>query len=316
MAKTKTPVSGRGSSSASSRTQRSTKKSPQRGKGSWLPWAAALVLVAIAVFALRPDASEAPAPGVAVSDPVVGGDLHSLVVDPSDPETIYVGSHQGVSVSTDAGGTWETIETLVGADAMGWAFTDEGIYVGGHPGLSVSTDAGQTFETRNEGLPNTDLHAMGAGGGVIYAASPAAGLIASTDGGQSWEVRSQEAGGAFMGKLLVDPQDPDHLIGPDMQAGATESNDGGRTWEVLGGVQGATWVSWNPTDTKDIVVTSPGSAARSGDGGKTWETIEIPEGASIVEFSSDAQTLFAAVLEAPDARIWMSTDAGQSWEET
>lgn len=283
---------------------------------TWVPWAVGLLAVAIVFVALRSGGSEAPASGTTSSQPVVGADLHSLVVDPSDPETLYIGSHQGVSVSADGGESWEVVESLNGADAMGWAFTDGAVYVGGHPGLSISTDGGATFELRNEALPNTDIHAIGAGDGVVYAASPAAGFIASTDGGESWEVRNQEVGGAFMGKILVDSEDPEHIVAPDMQAGAVESRDGGASWEALGGIQGATWVSWNPSDTDELVVVATGSAARSTDGGKTWDTMEVPTGAGIVEFSpDDPNTLYAAVHEDPNARIWTSEDGGKTWEQ-
>lgn len=281
---------------------------------SWLPWVIGVGALAIVVIAVRAGQPERPAPGVAVERPVVGNDLHSLVVDPEDPDKLYIGSHSGVSVSSDGGRTWEVVESLNGADAMGWAFTDDAIYVGGHPGIEVSTEDGETFEPRNDGLPSTDVHALGAGDEVIYAGLAGVGTFASTDGGQSWEARSEEFGGAFMGRIHVDPADDDHILGPDMQAGAVESTDGGRTWRALGGVQGAMWVSWDQGDTGHIVVTAPSSAAESRDGGETWEAFEIPEGATLVEFSPhDPDVLYAAVLEAPEASVYVSKDGGETW---
>lgn len=280
---------------------------------SWMPWVVGLGALAVVVV-LRSGQTDEPAPGVALSKPVVGADLHSLVVDPEDPDKIYIGSHQGVSLSTDGGETWEVVESLNGADAMGWAFTDDLILVGGHPGISVSTDDGKTFEQRNEGLPSTDVHALGVGDGVIYAGVAGVGTFATVDGGESWELRSEEVGSAFMGRIQVDPADGDHVLAPDMQAGAVESADGGRSWDVLGGVQGAMWVSWNPNDTDHIIVTGQGSAVESIDGGETWKPLEIPEGASIVEFSShDPEVLYAAVLEAPEASVYVSRDTGATW---
>ena len=272
------------------------------------------MVLEIVVISLRSGQTDVPAPGVAVSNPVVGGDLHSLVVDPDNPETLYIGSHQGVSVSSDGGETWEVVESLNGADAMGWAFTDDAIMVGGHPGLSVSTDGGKSFEQRNDGLPSTDVHALGAGDEVIYAGLAGVGTFASTDGGQSWEARSEQVGGAFMGRIQVDPSNDEHLLAPDMAGGAMESTDGGRTWESLGGVQGAMWVSWDENDTDHMIVTTLGSAAESIDGGEIWEPLEIPQGASIVEFSPhDPDLLFAAVLEVPEASVYVSRDGGDTW---
>ncbi|MBA2273077.1 MAG: exo-alpha-sialidase [Actinobacteria bacterium] len=279
-----------------------------------LPWAAGFAVLAIVLIVLRSGQSDAPAPGATVSKPVVGGDLHSLVVDPSDPDTLYIGSHQGVSLSTDGGETWEVVETLNGADAMGWAFTDDATLVGGHPGISVSTDGGKSFEQRNEGLPSTDVHALGAGEEVIYAGVAGMGTFASTDEGRSWGMRSVGVGGAFMGRILVDPSEDEHLIVTDMLDGAVESTDGGRTWKALGGVQDAMWVSWDEKNINHIIVSAQGSAAVSTDGGNSWEPLEIPQGASIVEFSPrDPQLLYSALLEAPEASVYVSSDGGNTW---
>jgi photosystem II stability/assembly factor-like uncharacterized protein len=283
----------------------------RRGGTAWLVPAALAAIVAVSLLGGNEDRGT---PAEPVSRPVVGGDLHSLVVDPKDPNTIYIGSHSGVSVSTDGGKTWAAEPSLDGADAMGWAFTDDLILVGGHPGLSVSTDGGSNFEPRNEGLPSTDVHALGAGRDVIYAGLAGVGTFASTDSGETWERRSEQFGGSFMGRIHVDPADDDHILAPDMTAGAVDSSDGGRTWDELGGIPGAMWVSWDRSDTDHIVVTGQGAAAESTDGGRSWQPFEIPEGASIVEFSPhDPDVLYAAVLEAPEASVYMSEDGGKTW---
>jgi photosystem II stability/assembly factor-like uncharacterized protein len=318
--------------SATKKRSGPSRPQPTRGKGKAsqrraanrrrsLPWYRRLdatsMLVAAAVIGLigfallsRGGTSEQGSP----TTPVVGGDLHSLVVDPADPSILYAGGHEAVSVSRDGGKTWTKVQSLDNADAMGWAFTDDAILVGGHPGISVSTDGGKTFEARNEGLPSTDVHALGAGTDVIYAGLAGVGTSASTDGGESWEMRSDQVGGAFMGRIQVDPSDDEHLIAPDMGAGAVESTDGGRKWDALGGIQGAMWVSWDARDTDHIIVTGQGAAAESTDGGQSWEPLETPEGASIIEFSPhDSEVLFAAVLEAPEASIYVSGDGGKTW---
>jgi len=249
--------------------------------------------------------------------PYVGGDLHSLVADPADASRLFVGGHGGVAVSTDDGATWRQITTLDGADAMGWAFTDEAILVGGHPGLFVSRDGGRTFAQENEGLPATDIHGLGAGEGVIYGASPAAGLLASTDGGESWEIRSEEAGRSFMGPILVDPEDPKRLLAPDMQVGVVESTNGGRSWRVLGGMPGAMWLTWDPQDTEHVIASGAGQAVETTDAGKTWTQIEVPTGAMAVELQpTGSGTLYAAVHEGTEAVVWLSGDGGATWKKT
>lgn len=149
---------------------------------------------------------------------------------------------------------------------------------------------------------------------MVYAGLAGTGTAASTDGGQTWEMRSDAAGGSFMGAIRVDPKDPEHLLAPDMENGVVESRNGGRHWEALGTPGGVMWVSWDPKDTDHIVATAPEGALESIDGGVTWREIDVPPGTSIVEMDlKQSSKLYAAVLEAPEAAIFVSTDAGSSW---
>lgn len=288
-------------------------KGPRFRRPPWYrrlaPWLVMAAVAAIGIVILLPNGDGEEGGG----GPRVGGDLHSLVVDPASGE-LFVGGHSGVAASGDRAQTWRQIDSLDGADAMGWAFIEDSILVGGHPGLFVSTDGGATFEPRNEGLPATDIHGLGGDGSTLFAASPQVGVLASGDGGETWDVVTDQAGQSFMGRILVEPDDPQHLVAPDMQAGATESTDGGRTWSALGGVPGAMWVSWETANTDHLIVTGMGSAAESSDGGETWTDLEIPSGASVVEVDpTDPSILYAGVLKGEMAEIWKSMDAGRSW---
>ncbi|MEX0985596.1 MAG: hypothetical protein WD096_11205 [Actinomycetota bacterium] len=298
-------------------TPRSGRKPPHGRAGGtpspyvWLIVAFIAAVVAGLVWVNRPGGSDT----TGASAPYTGGDLHSFVSVPGEAGRLYVGGHQAVSASSDGGATWVPVNTLEDADAMGWAFLDGAIWMGGHPGLEVSTDGGRTFEQRNDGLPATDIHALGGMGSTLYAASPAAGFLASTDGGATWEIRNPGVGQSFMGAMLVDPSNPDRILAPDMGAGAVESIDGGRTWRALGGVPGAMSVSWDLTDTDVIVVTGSGNAALSRDGGASWRDLPIPAGASIVQIdTNDPDTWYAATwMEDGTVDLSRSTDGGSTW---
>ncbi len=289
---------------------------PRRPRPSWLArngwWLAvcAVVLLGAGVLIGRDDSQPTSPPRAAV----VGGDLHSLVVDPANPERLFVGGHQAVATSPDGGRSWQAVSSLESADAMGWAFTADAVYVSGHPGLSRSSDGGQSFQRHNQGLPDTDVHAFGAGGGVLYGASPSAGVFASTDGGRSWQVRSEEAGPGFFGRILVDPDDPGQLTAADARSGPVQSSDGGRSWRKLGGLRAATWVSQAGPDTRALVASGPTGASRSADGGRSWSPVNLPEGALLVEGSAtNPELLYAAAHQGSTARVWVSRDGGRTW---
>lgn len=243
-----------------------------------------------------------------------GGDFHSLVADPSTPNRIMVGGHEGVAVSADGGGSWEGIESLQNADAMGWGFDGDEVYLGGHPGLKASTDGGRMFTERNKGLPATDIHSLGAGGGSLYAGLPV-GFSVSTDGGRSWEVRNAEAARSFMGRILVDPSDPQRLLAPDMARGVVESRDGGKSWRSLGGPEGVSWISWDPSATR-IIASGAGGVAESRDRGATWSDLDVPAGTGLVEVNPQVpQMLYAGILDGNRVSIQVSRDGGATWTQ-
>jgi photosystem II stability/assembly factor-like uncharacterized protein len=270
---------------------------------------AAVVVAVLIVVALVVSAKSGTSTGSSSVQPTVGGDLHSLIVDPANPNHLFVGGHQAVATSTNAGKTWHQVGSLDNADAMAWGYTSTAMFVSGHPGLNRSDDGGHTFRQVNGGLPDTDVHAFGAGSTTLYGASPNVGVFASIDDGKTWSVRSSEIGRSFMGRILIGPDDQ-HLLAPDGNVGVAESTDGGRTWVRTGPLPSAMWLSRSGTT---VLASGPAGAAQSTDDGKHWSALSLPDGASIVEASSVTATFFAAGLDGTTARIWVSHDGGGHW---
>jgi hypothetical protein len=79
----------------------------------------AFAIVAAAVGAILLSANPGNQDFGKVERPYVGGDLHSLAVDPNNPDRVVVCGHESGAVSDDSGKTWTQASGIEGADAMG-----------------------------------------------------------------------------------------------------------------------------------------------------------------------------------------------------
>jgi len=182
--------------------------------------------------------------------------------------------------------------------------------VSGHPGLNRSLDGGATFELRNDGLLDTDVHAFGAAGDILYAAGPGLGVAVSANGGTTWATVSAGTGASFFGRILVDPSDTQHVVAADVQQGVMESRDGGQTWVALG-TQPTSWVS-SGDGLATIYASGGPTAQRSTDGGVTWQSLTLPPDASLVEAGADG-ALYSGVHDGNAVTVWFSADDGATW---
>ena len=287
---------------------RAERDARRRRVRNWGIGVVALAAAALVIALVVRNGDDTPA--ASAEEPVVGGDLHTVfAVD----DALYVGGHARAAVSDDNGKSWQDISDLEGADAMGWAASGDTLLAGGHPGLYRSTDGGATFEQLSESSAVPDVHALGGAGDVVYLASTQVGVMASTDGGTTWQVRNADAGRSFMGTILVDPEDTDRLIAPDMSGALATSKDGGRTWTSLGGPEGAMAAAWNPGNTEEIIAAGMQGAERSTDGGDTWTPVELPSGTTTISYAPDGNTIYAGVLSGEQAIVYRSTDDGTNW---
>ena len=280
------------------------------------------VLAAVTLVALAGAYAFISAGSAAGGRPYVGGDLHSLVVDPSNADRVLVGGHDGGAISTDAGQSWQPAAGLKGADPMGWAIDPSDptkMYVGGHPGFFRSEDGGKTWWQDNGGLPGTDIHGLGIdpqNPHILYAFVAGRGIYQSADSGRRWELVNAEK--AIMGPILVDPRQPSTLYLAETRGGFQMSADGGKTWEQLGLIPGgmAMWVAQDQR-APDTFFAANGRVLKSTDGGKSWQPVGggIAGNVSTVAVApSDSRIVYAGVLEGSSARVFRSEDGGASWQ--
>ena len=194
--------------------------------------------------------------------------IHRIIIDPIDPNTLYVGvqgvawgasSERGVFKTVNKGETWEKIlyvDEFTGvADmvmdpsnpskiiAAVWEFRRWPWFFksgGNSSGLYITYDAGKTWEQKTSfhGLPQGEWGRIGlalapSNPEVIYALIEAkeTALYRSNNGGENWFlVTKQNVGNRpfYYADIYVDPKNPERLY--NLWSIVTVSNDGGRTF--------------------------------------------------------------------------------------
>src|SRR5690606_22732052 len=182
----------------------------------------------------------------------VGGRTRSLLIDPTDPSTMWAGAvGGGIWVSHDRGGTWQPIDDRMSRLSIAclamdpndpnllYAGTGEGTYNGDAipgDGIHRSTDRGRTWTL----LPATAAFEFTNGIAVssmnpnLILAATRGGIRRTTDGGATWTVVHAATNSL---QVLFDPNDPSKAIAHAMDRGpdhhrALRSTDAGATWTV------------------------------------------------------------------------------------
>jgi photosystem II stability/assembly factor-like uncharacterized protein len=239
-------------------------------------------------------------------------DYHSLLVDPSDPRRLLLGTHVGLFVSGDGGRHW-AFDGLSNDDAMNLARPPgQTIWLAGHNVFKKSSDGGKTWsDLRPAGLPSLDIHGFAVDPRhpkTLYAAVAGQGLYRSRNGGRSFSLASHQVGGNVMALAAL----PDgRILAGDTQQGLLESRDGGVSWKprLRAQVMG---IAVNPSDPKRLLATGAGIAL-STDGGRNWRSVvNLPSGAGPVAWSaSDPKLAYAVGL---DRNLYRSVDLGATWQ--
>jgi len=252
------------------------------------------------------------------------GSIGDIVVSPSNPNTIYVGSGEGL----------QRPDLSVG----------DGIY--------KSTDGGKTWintglkEARQIGGlaidPKNENRVFAAALGHPYGPNDERGVYRTTNGGKTWErvLYKDENTGAI--QVVIDPNNS-NIIYADMWAGRQgpwengawngkesglfKSSDGGNTWKKLTtGLptpeQGLGRIGFciAPSNSNRLYATVDagkfGGIYRSDDAGETWTNINADErywgrGSDFAEVKTDPKN--ADIVYTADVVTWKSTDAGKTW---
>ncbi len=274
--------------------------------------------------------------------------VFGLVAHPTDPDTVYATTAQGVLVSHDRGASWSATNDGLPIRRGFFVFTlaivpstPGTLYAGTSRGVWRSLDGGGSWRRVSRGLADGVVRALAIDPRrpeTLFAAVDRQGLFKSTDGGAHWSASSTGLGNAGLvatpAAIAFSAEDPSTVFALAEHPGYTGvsvSTDGGATWTPAGEDLrdvGGERRPWRPRALAVLPPGSPGGQAaepemvaagrfgvfHSTDGGATWT--RVTEGLSGQESAAVTALPFAAgeVLVGFQADgIFRSTDGGASW---
>jgi photosystem II stability/assembly factor-like uncharacterized protein len=247
-----------------------------------------------------------------------------LSADPQLPETLYLGSSQGVYKSSDGGRSWEPrnigIPFVICEADMGRVAVDPArsnvLFVSGL-GIFKSSDGAETWELAQSGFPADVLPAVSEFAfdprdtDVVYAATYR--LFKTVNGAQLWEPSDQGLPGPAY-SVAVNLRNPD-VVHVGTTEGVFVSHDAGASWAPEGLTGREVYDLQQKIALPQVFIAQTDAGLyRSTNGGVLWSPLPTPfPPDSIREFAlapSDPSTIYAAT----DDGVYRSRDDGATWE--
>ncbi|MGE3172551.1 MAG: WD40/YVTN/BNR-like repeat-containing protein [Planctomycetota bacterium] len=232
----------------------------------------------------------------------VGGRVRAILIHPTNPLRMWIGSAGGgVWRSDDGGGTWQPLNgllTMLGCGCMALDPADPD---------HVLFGSGEGFFDANAGSSNTAI-------------LRGAGVFESFDAGLTWSriPTTATAQWEFTNRLCYDPQNAAVLLAAT-GSGIWRSTDGGVSWSRRT-TQRALDVDFHPTDgTRAIAGRSDGVVLRSTDGGLSWAPATGTFGTrmEVAWARSNPAVVYATGSDAfNEIHVFRSIDGGASFART
>ncbi|HET7009299.1 MAG TPA: hypothetical protein VFI11_00865 [Anaerolineales bacterium] len=227
------------------------------------------------------------------------GWVYTIVLDPTNPATVYAGTHSmGVFKSQDGGASWES--------------KNKGMVAGDHPftdNLRIRSLAINPLDPQNL--------IVGVWGGT--------GVLETVTGGDFWGTAGAKGLATRVRSVAFNPVFPSLIYAGRATGGISYSGNLGAEsrWRVFPAQPPGGWdefsivtaIQVNPTDGTTIFMGVYGMGIlRSSDGGLTWKPVNVGFAATSVTdlafVPSRPSTLYASTN---GSGIYTSTDGGASW---
>jgi photosystem II stability/assembly factor-like uncharacterized protein len=265
-----------------------------------------------------------------------GGDVRSLVVDPSNPDRFYLGTLDAqLYTSADAGKSWELLYNFnkpkLFVDHIIVDPRDSKIlYVAAHRhkeagGFFKSTDGGRKWRESPE-LKNEALHSLTQADSnpSVLIAGTFNGIFRSDNSGDSWtQLPTYTTPGlVHVESLAIDPRTTNTIYAGTWYL-PYKSTDGGQNWKsIKNGIiddSDIFAIDIDPRDPNHVIASACSGIYETGNAGDSWTKVQgIPSQSrrtrAIVQHPSIAGLVFAGTTEG----FWRSERGGKadSWMVT
>ena len=276
-----------------------------------------------------------------------GKHIRKIVIDPSDPDNVYVATQEGIFVTSDEGETWEDLnEGLQTLDILSLKIdTDSEVYVGtGGYGIYKFDQYSREWENLGRTLGTGWWHVWDRRmyqfcslifdpitPGKVYLGIFPSGFFTSEDNGYTWVDSSLGLGNDGMFSLTSHPNNP-AILWAGTYNGLAKTIDGGKSWTL----KSNGWPSeqWPYTvlidnENPDIMYATSKNGQNKGfchrntfcgvvmkttDGGENWFYImngldNRSEFYNLLFHPLDNEILFMSTSKG----VYMSVNAGNNW---
>ena len=220
----------------------------------------------------------------------IGGRVRSIIINPAEPQTIWLGSVSGgIWKTTNGGASWAPLDDFMANLAVSSMAID-------------LTNPSVLYAGTGEGFGNQD-------------SIRGAGVFKTTNGGTTWTQLPSTATSSwfFVNRLSISPVDS-QIILAGTGSGIWRSTDGGITWTNRLPTRTLD-INFHPTDGSKAIASGTGSGAQySNDGGLTWSQATGISGQRVeVAYARSNPTIVYASVESGSGQLYKSTDGGQSY---
>jgi hypothetical protein len=262
--------------------------------------------------------------------------LSTILVDPAQPQRIFVGGDKGLLMrSNDTGKTWGPIGAgapfgqtmaLIGDPAdpnnvvAGLVLEDASGAWGSNGAVIRTTNGGGSWQTVFGGIGLVSgLSQCAANPDVIYA-STTNGVGKSTNRGVSWSIVG--LAGSGLTDIGIDPKDCNHLYGAFYPAGFATSMDGGANWTtpttngltLQEGYQFAVHIAVDPANGSHVLAATHGGLFGSTNGAAQWGEVAGIASVSIRDLSVSPKAPQELWLASFGSGVWHRPSSTMPWK--